>query len=103
MLTQLVSRPTRRRRGCAVTLPRPSTRQARQSEPHDQRLPAEARMTPCVSPRLIAGVPEPTGNFFRPPLDSLSGDKVTTTPATTKTTAATTSAILSFGQNTDLI
>jgi hypothetical protein len=46
--------------------PKPSRGQPNFSEPQDQRLPSEARMSPYRSPRLIAGAPVPTGNLNLP-------------------------------------
>src|ERR1035438_9686368 len=63
MLIQLVSWPMRHSRVCGVTLPKPSTGQPRKSEPQDQRLPSDARTSPCLSAKLMAGVPLPTGNL----------------------------------------
>src|ERR1035437_717279 len=100
MLVQLVSLPMRRKRVCGVTLPRPRTGQPRKSEPHDQRLPSDARMSPCLSPRLTAGVPLPTGNQSLPLLEEPAGDILTkvTTPAASKIAAAATAVVLSLGQ-----
>lgn len=86
----------RRSRLCAVTLPRPSTGQPRKSEPQDHRLPSEARMSPWLWPRPMAGVSWPTGNFSRPWPRFHVGDHVTKMPAASKITAPATNAILNF-------
>jgi hypothetical protein len=67
MLRQLVSLPMRRKLvDRFVKFPNPRTGQPAKSDPHDHRLPSEARMSPCLSPKLMAGTPWPTGNLSLP-------------------------------------
>jgi len=40
------------------------------SDPRDQRLPSDAKTSPCLSPRLMAGARLPTGNLNLPRLAS---------------------------------
>ena len=100
ILTQLVSLPTRRKRVVGGTFPNPSTGQPRKSEPHDQRLPSDARMSPCRSPRLMAGVPLPTGSLRLPRLGRPAGDVVRrmAMPAANKIAAPAKALVLSLGQ-----
>src|ERR1035437_6635456 len=100
ILIQLVSLPMRRKRVCGVTLPRPRTGQPAKSEPHDQRLPSDARMSPCVWPILMAGVPFPTGNLSLPWLKEPVGDVVTIVamPVASKIAAMATAVVLSLVQ-----
>jgi hypothetical protein len=100
ILTQLVSLPTRRKRVVGGTFPNPSTGHPRKSDPHDHRLPSEARISPCLSPKLNAGVPLPTGNFTRPRPNEPAGNVATinATTATSKTAAPPTAAVFSLVQ-----
>src|ERR1035437_3375931 len=100
MLIQLVSLPTRRKRVCDGTFPNPRTGQPAQSEPHAHRLPSDARIRPCLSPRLMAGVPLPTGNLSPTRLKDPGGDIVTMVamPAASRIAAVTTAVVLSLGQ-----
>src|SRR5262245_63856391 len=65
MLTQLEPWPMRRKH-VDWGFPDPKTGQPRKSEPQDQRLPSEARINSCLSPRTMAGVPGPTGSLSLP-------------------------------------
>ncbi len=83
MLTQLVSWPMRRKLvERLVRFPKPRTGQPRKSEPQAHRLPSEARMSPCLSPKLIAGARLPTGNLS-PCLDNPSQVNSPMTPRRT--------------------
>ena len=78
-----------------MTFPKPRTGQPTQSEPQDQRLPSEARMSPWVSPRLIAGGLCPTGNLSLPWLENPVRD-IVTMPVTSKIAALVATVVSSF-------
>ena len=99
MPTQLVSRPMRRKLvDRFVRFPKPRTGQPRKSDPHDHRLPSEARMSPCLSLTEMAGVTLPTGNHSLPrPQESLKDAVISEAmPTATKTIAATITLVLTL-------
>src|ERR1041385_3771991 len=90
MLTQLFSLPIRCNLVvCFTEDPSPKTGQPRKSHPQDQRLPSDARMSPCLSPRLTAGLALPTGNFNAPRFEvPIGSTMIQATPPTNRSPAA---------------